>query len=365
MKQQWHDGRRDGLTPLEALDLNCVTGFEDLLHRMSKTAFGARQLGEAFDVLSAMANDPDCSIILTVSGALTVAKMGKVICEMIDAGMAHLIVTTGALVAHGLSEAIGGVHYRHDSSVSDQSLYEMGYNRVYDTLEMEANLYDADLVVGEVLEAFDWRSPTCSHQLNRAIGQKLFEKDLMPSILGCAFQKGVPIYVPAFTDSELGVDIASFVLLKNHSPGKEQNLEQFFSSIPSFNPYLDLYDFTLRVLRAKRLGIFTIGGGVPRNWGQQGSPFIGVINSRLGIELPSPRIQYAVRICPEPVHWGGLSGATYTEGISWGKFVPPKEGGRFAEVYCDATIAWPLLVMAVLESRRTRTNQVGGSSSAD
>jgi deoxyhypusine synthase len=56
-----------------------------------------------------------------------------------------------------------------------------------------------------------------------------------------------------------------------------------------------------------------------------------------------------VRICPEPVHWGGLSGCTYSEGVSWGKLVPRSEGGRFAEVYCDATAVWPLLMKAVFE----------------
>jgi len=49
------------------------------------------------------------------------------------------------------------------------------------------------------------------------------------------------------------------------------------------------------------------------------------------------------------VHWGGLSGCTYSEGVSWGKFVPPSDGGRYAEVYADATIAWPILIKAALE----------------
>jgi deoxyhypusine synthase len=61
------------------------------------------------------------------------------------------------------------------------------------------------------------------------------------------------------------------------------------------------------------------------------------------------RYQYGVRICPEPVHWGGLSGSTYSEAVSWGKFVPPEEGGRFAEVLEDATVALPLVAGAVLE----------------
>ena len=98
-------------------------------------------------------------------------------------------------------------------------------------------------------------------------------------------------------------------------------------------------------------GTVTIGGGVPRNWAQQIGPLADIINMRIGSDLRVPRIRYGVRICPEPVHWGGLSGCSYSEGVSWGKFLPPEEGGRFAEVHCDATIAWPLLIRAVLEAR--------------
>ena len=72
-------------------------------------------------------------------------------------------------------------------------------------------------------------------------------------------------------------------------------------------------------------------------------------NRRLGTQLNPVRFKYGVRICPEPVHWGGLSGCTYSEGVSWGKFVPGSEGCRYAEVYADATAVWPLLMKAVFE----------------
>ncbi len=120
--------------------------------------------------------------------------------------------------------------------------------------------------------------------------------------------------------------------------------------VPAFNPFLDLRQYASMVGQAACLGIFTVGGGVPRNWAQQVGPFYDVIAYRLGIQLPAPRFQYGIRICPEPVHWGGLSGCTYAEGVSWGKFVPPAEGGRFAEVYADATLVWPLLVKGLLET---------------
>src|SRR5262245_30998755 len=112
--RQFHDGRQDGLVALESLDLDRVHSFADLLRGMSRTACSGRSLGEAFEVMSAMAEDRDCKVVMALSGAMTIAKMGKVISRMIDEGLVQAIVSTGALMAHGLSEAIGLVHYRHD-----------------------------------------------------------------------------------------------------------------------------------------------------------------------------------------------------------------------------------------------------------
>jgi deoxyhypusine synthase len=122
-----------------------------------------------------------------------------------------------------------------------------------------------------------------------------------------------------------------------------------FQIVPPFNPFLDLQEYARFVGSSDRVGIFTIGGGVPRNWAQQVAPYLDIRNLRLGTKTPLKRYRYAIRICPEPVHWGGLSGCSYTEGVSWGKFVPESEGGRHVEVFADATIAWPILVRAVLE----------------
>jgi deoxyhypusine synthase len=124
---------------------------------------------------------------------------------------------------------------------------------------------------------------------------------------------------------------------------------ELLGHVPRYNPFLDLNSFARFALGARKLGIFTIGGGVPRNWAQEVGPYVDITNHRLKVELTPPRYTYAVRICPEPVHWGGLSGCTYSEGVSWGKFVPPAEGGRFAEVFADATTVWPLLMKGVLE----------------
>jgi deoxyhypusine synthase len=343
--REFHDGRHDGLVPLESLDLDRVQSFPDLLRAMGKTAFSGRALGEAFEVTLAMARDADCKVVLTLSGAMTIAKMGRVITRMIDAGLVHAIVSTGALMAHGLSEAVGLVHYRHDPRVSDEELFEKGYNRVYDTLEMEANL---NYVEEFSSRAFDALSGELSSEIIcRALGKLLAEDAQGKGVLRSAYEKDVPVYVPAFTDSELGLDLATWAMRKARSEGKAG--PAVLETLPTYNPYLDLNSFARFALGAKRLGIFTIGGGVPRNWAQEVGPYIDIMNHRLELDLSPPRYQYAVRICPEPTHWGGLSGCTYSEGVSWGKFVPEAEGGRFAEVYADATTVWPLLVKGVLD----------------
>jgi deoxyhypusine synthase len=346
--RELHDGRHDGLIALESLDLDSVTSFSSLLRAMSKTAFSGRSLGEALDVTLAMVRDPDCKVVLTLSGAMTIAKMGRVISKMIDAGMVQAIVSTGALMAHGMSEAVGLTHYRHDPAMSDEELFEKGYNRVYDTLEMEANLNYVEEFTSKALDRIATDRELSSEMLTRTLGQVLADDPHASGVLRSAYLHDVPVYVPAFTDSELGLDLSTWAMKKAKAAGVTDALA-LFDHVPRYNPFLDLNSFARFALGARRLGIFTIGGGVPRNWAQEVGPYIDITNHRLDIQLTPPRYTYAVRICPEPVHWGGLSGCTYSEGVSWGKFVSPAEGGRFAEVYADATTVWPLLIKGVLE----------------
>jgi len=339
IERKLHDPVEDRLIPLAPLDLSKIRSVDDLVRAMGNTAFTARQIGEGADVLEAMARDQDCFVVMTLAGAMTVAKQGLIITELVDRGIVKAIVSTGALMAHGLVEATGRSHFRYNPEVSDEELYESGYNRVYDTLEPEQNLDDVEAVMHEVLEAWDANEVMCSWKLNRAIGQFLSKHRAGRGILKSAFEKNVPVFVPAFTDSELGLDVA----LTNRMRAK-QGKPKF-----RFDPFEDLEHFAATMLAQKRLGIFTIGGGVPRNWAQQFGPFIELRHRRGGEDVPLKRYHYGLRICPEPVHWGGLSGSPYSEAVSWGKFVPPAEGGKFGEVFVDATVGLPLIVGAVLE----------------
>jgi deoxyhypusine synthase len=251
-------------------------------------------------------------------------------------------------MAHGFVEAAGMTHFKHDDRFNDAALYRRGYNRIYDTLELEKNLDRAEEIIGGILDSMDTSEPLSSEIFCRELGKWLTEQTDKPGVLQNAYLKDVPVYIPAFTDSELALDVGTWMTKKAMANDPALDIAAAINQVNiSFNPFLDLSSYTTRALKAKRLGIFTIGGGVPRNWAQQVSPYLEILQERCDRSLSLKKFHYGVRICPEPANWGGLSGCTYSEGVSWGKFVAPEDGGRFAEVLCDATVAWPFLVKAV------------------
>jgi deoxyhypusine synthase len=336
--RELHRGAEDGLEAVRPLEIRRATDISALVHEMRRTAFGGRQVGEAAEVLQAMVEDPGCLVVGTFSGAMTVGMMGHLLCDMMEAGFLDAVVSTGALLAHGFVQTAGLTHFRYDSRMDDRELYAKGYNRVHDTLELEANLDDIERIIEEALEPA--RDETmCSRRVHELLADRILAKGAERGILPIARRRGIPVYVPAFTDSEVGLDFE--VANRRREAAGRPRL--------AFDPFLDLRHYADLCRSKPRLGIFTVGGGVPRNWAQQIGPFWEVLEKRMPGGGGSVRFWYGVRICPEPVHWGGLSGCTYSEGVSWGKFVPPEEGGRFAEVYADATIAWPLVAGAVLQ----------------
>lgn len=334
-----HDPIEDRLTPIYPLDLSRVRTVDDLVRGMGQTAFTGRQIGDAADVFEAMARDKDCFVVMTLSGAMTVAKMGLIFCDLVDSGIVKAIVSTGALMAHGLVEATGRSHFRYNEKMCDRELFEAGYNRVYDSIEPETNLDAVEEVMQKLLDEWDADEPVSSWRIHRRIGEYLARTAKGRGILRSCYERNVPVYVPAFTDSELGIDFA----LHQRTRKKEGR------PLLNFDSYDDFEHYATMMLATNRMGIVTIGGGVPRNWAQQFGVYAELLARRGYENLPLKRYNYGLRICPEPVNWGGLSGSTYTEAVSWGKFVPPEEGGRFAEVLDDATVALPLIACAVLQ----------------
>jgi deoxyhypusine synthase len=241
-------------------------------------------------------------------------------------------------MAHGLVSSIGLKHYKYNPAYNDTALARRKLNRVTDTLEPETNLDTVEEVIGKVVAQLNGSRPTTPTTLNSLIGKYLAEN--YPNergILKSAYHYGVPVFVPAFVDSELGNDLYIHNI-KRRRRGKRPilvDLEQ------------DSRKLVELVTAAKRFGIFTIGGGVPRNNVQNVAPLIEIINQRLGTNLPPRRFTYGIRICPDRPHFGHLSGCTYSENESWRKAV---KNGVYAEIQADATQVWPFLVKYILDT---------------
>jgi deoxyhypusine synthase len=300
----------------------------------------AAQVARGAKALDAMVTDEQCLRFLTISGAMTVGKMDLVICDMIESGLIHAISSTGALMAHGLVSSIGLKHYKYNPAYDDTALARRRLNRVTDTLEPETNLDTVEEVIGKVIDKIDGRQPIGPTALNKLIGKHLAEN--YPNdrgVLKSAYLHGVPVYVPAFVDSELGNDIYIHNL-KRKRRGKRPILMDLER---------DSTELIKLVTKTKRFGIFSIGGGVPRNNVQNVAPLIEIINERLGPTFPNRRFSYGVRICPDKPHFGHLSGCTYSENESWRKAA---KDGVYAEMLADATQVWPFLVKYIMEKRQ-------------
>jgi deoxyhypusine synthase len=269
--------------------------------------------------------------------------MDLVICDMIEMGFVQAVSSTGALMAHGLVSSIGLKHYKYNPAYDDTALARHKLNRVTDTLEPETNLDTVEKVVGEVIKQFDGVRSISPTLLNKAIGKYLAEhypKDR--GILKSAYLHGV--FVPAFVDSELGND------LYIHNVRRKRRRKQPIV----MDLELDSKLLIELVTKNRRFGIFTIGGGVPRNNVQNVAPLIEIINERLGKIYPERRFTYGVRVCPDRPHFGHLSGCTYSENESWRKAV---KDGIYAEVLADATQVWPFLIKYLMERQKPRSTK--------
>jgi len=297
-------------------------------------------VAEGAEIVRAMVEDPDCTVFMTLSGAMTIAQMGLVLCDMIDMEMVDYIASTGALMAHGLVERMGLQHYKHNPKHDDKLLARRKLNRVTDTLEPEENFDHIDKVVDAVLRRLSGKEPMSPAIFHRMIGEYLARH--FPNergILKSAYRQGVPVLVPAFHDSEIGNDTYT------HNAWRELHGKKPIV----MNMELDTARLVEMATKAKRLGIFTIGGGVPRNFTQNVAPLIEILNARIKqLGLPTAKFFYGVKICPDKMHPGHLSGCTYDEGKSWRKM---EYNGRFGSVQADATQVWPFIIKYVMDSR--------------
>jgi len=323
--------------PIRPLDLEKIQTVSDLLKAFSRTSFQSRTLAMCADIYVAMLEDQARpTIFLGIAGAMVPAGMKGVISTIVKNNMVDVIVSTGANMYHDLVEALGEHHYLGSPNADDVTLHEEGIDRIYDTYADESKfrmvdnmiMFFADKLAEEKMSNISSRS--FLHSLGEFIDRKGAVEDKTTSIIWNCWKNGVPIFVPAMNDSSLGLGLTQHYirfLEKGRSPLVIDEIK-------------DNYEILQIKKTASKTGVIYVGGGVPKNYIQQ-TPYL---QNMFGI--PDSGHDYGFQITTDSPQWGGLSGCTFKEGLSWGK---EKAEGKYATCYCDATIALPLVVKATLE----------------
>ncbi len=286
-------------------------------------AFQARNLATATDIYNCMLNDKNCSVILTLAGSLFSAGLKNVVVDMIENNMVDAIVSTGAIIVdQDFFEALGFKHYIGTPFEDDNKLRDLMIDRIYDTYIDEEELRVCDMTVAEIANNLEPR-PYSSREFIFEMGRYLDGKGIKTekSVVYSAYQKGVPIFVPAFSDCSAG-----FGLIHHQWHNKEKYL-----SIDSARDFLEL---TRIKIECAETGILMIGGGVPKNFTQD------VVVATEVLDADRPMHKYAVQLTVADERDGALSGSTLKEASSWGKVDTTYEQMVFGE----ATVTMPLLV---------------------
>jgi len=317
------DEKRKELRPVKVWGGMTV---RDLVAELRNSSFGARRVAEACDLVASWKERPGCRVILTVSGAMSVAQQGSVIAALIQQGVVHCVVTTGAVVTHSLTQESGRSRSAVREGDDDEALARQGLNRIFDTLESDEGFQELDVLVSELSMIKDTLlGPVSSAKLIKELGMS--RRLSVKGMVGIAAASSVPLFVPALSDSELGLRIAAIC---DHT------------SCWTYDPFADLREYRAWLSAGQEYAILTLGGGVPRNWAQQ--IFAEFDGSQLS---KNPRLISGVRICPDSAELGHLSGSSFSEARSWRK-IRCYRPDDFVEVAADATLVFPLLAVAML-----------------
>lgn len=284
----------------------------ELVEGMESMGFGAGKIAKASKVMFKMFKEQECKVFLGVAGAMVPGGMKEVILDLLDDS--DVFVTTGATLTHDLIEALGDGHYLGEESVDDAKVHEQGMDRMYNVF-MKNEVYEK---LEDFFEAHFEELKNCGSikDFLWKIGEILANNQVKDSIFVKCWEKKIPLFCPGIADSGIGMMVWGRL-------ARGLKIE-----VGAFNDLNDIVDIAWT---AKKAGVIYVGGGLPKNFIQQALQFSK--GADYGIQITTDR--------PEP---GGSSGAPLKEGISWGKLKP---GADFVDVYCDATIALPLIYASV------------------
>lgn len=298
----------------------------ELLAGMARTGFQGRKLGESVEVWKEMLRDPEVTIFFGLSGAMVPAGMQKVLIELARHHYIDVVVSTGANIFHDVCEHLGVCHYLGHHHVSDADLYEKGIDRIYDVFAFEEEFRWVDRGFANFAEKVAPFRGSSRKFLQRFGEWLIREAPGRDSFLATCVRENIPVFVPALCDSSIGIGA-----LIARRRGVEIDIDQI----------ADTDEVTSIVEEVKKTGVIYVGGGVPKNFIQQ-TQVIGSIHEKdLGGH------DYAIQYTADSPHWGGLSGCTFEEAISWGK---ESAATRHVQVHVDATIALPIVTSALIGS---------------
>jgi deoxyhypusine synthase len=353
-KRHLHDGREDKLVPLKSLDLDEVDSFSSLLRGMSHTAFSGRSLGEAVDVLEAMAKDPDCLIVVTLSGAMTVAKMGMVLIRMIEAGLVHASISTGALMAHGLSEAVGLTHYKLQPERLRRGVLREGLQpRLRHARDgVEPQPHRRVRRRGE-LDKLDPEKPWSSEHDLPPLGKALADMGDSPGILRSAYLHGVPGVRPRASPTASSASTSRrgcCVARTRSTANQDADFDPFKHAVPPpYNPFHDLISYAKLVrtkeaprhLHDRRRRAAQLGAaGRARSTTSWGTASASSSSTRASLRRAHlPRARALGR--PVRLH--------VFRGRELGQVRLPQGGRQVRRGVRGRDVAWPLLIKGVLE----------------
>lgn len=298
-------------------------------------AFNAGRLSEACQIYAdkMLAPGNDTTIGLTVAGALTPAGLGGCVIELMERGLIDFVISTGANLYHDLHYALNFTLHRGSPFLDDVALYEEGVIRIYDVLFPATVLLETDQYIRDFLVRSGLNGPIPTSELHYRLGLDLLEH--YPgceehSVVARAAKCGVPIYTSSPGDSSLGMNIAYHELMND--------------SQLMIDPNRDVNEVCALVLAGKQNGCVILGGGSPKNFYLQAQPTLWEVYG-----IPKGGNDYFIQITTDQVVWGGLSGATPSEAVSWGK-VNPGVLPDTVVAYVDSTIAFPLFCEYALAS---------------
>ena len=318
-------------------------------------AYNAARLREACQLFTKKMLEPEVTVGLSLTGALTPAGLGiSALIPLIKAGFVDWIISTGANLYHDTHFGIGLAMHLGNATTSDIVLREEEVVRIYDIFFDYSVLLDTDAFFRKIIEGPEFQRPMSTAEFHFLCGRYVHEREQKlgikeKSLLAVAYEYAVPIYTSSPGDSSIGMNVAAKALQGNKL---------------AFDPSLDVNETAAIVLAAKRgavssektakrkrqgrSAVFILGGGSPKNFLLQTEPQIQEV---LGIDERGH--DYFLQVTDARPDTGGLSGATPGEAVSWGK-VDPDRLPDAVVCYVDSTVALPLITAYALTRHEPR-----------